>query len=234
MKELRSHTEGFQRAFGFVGAFLQCGLLLSDYAESGSWRFAPIYVVLAVVFLASARFVWLDSVQVLMLLALAPLQTYSCHNAICALPFAVLGALVAFRRGWFIKNAVAKALAISITVSVLQIIAILASTSKPLVLAPALIAAIIFSFLVFGLAKSKYLAALAPRKRILKLIDYGLTLGESAIVKARLSGMSDKEIAYERGISESRVRNVLSAAYHKLGLDGRDELMTVGERFRVE
>jgi len=63
---------------------------------------------------------------------------------------------------------------------------------------PAFISASIYTFLVFGLARSRFLSALAPKKPMFRLADYKLSKRESQVVKARLQGKTVKELAIEK------------------------------------
>jgi DNA-binding CsgD family transcriptional regulator len=234
MKQINIHNEGFQKIVGGVGALLQIGFIVSDFAEPEEISFAPIFLVFALLFLASARFVFLGAIQAALFFALAGLQTIDSQNSFYGLGFAAIAVFIVFRRGWFVRNPVAKALFVSVTGVVLLVSPIAFSGKPPTSLVAAIICASIYTVLVFGLAKGRFLSSLSPKKRVLRLTDFKLTQREMKLVKARLAGRSVKELACDNGIAASTVGNALWSAYHKLGLEGMDELLVLGERYHLE
>ncbi len=61
---------------------------------------------------------------------------------------------------------------------------------------------------------------------------HGLGPGNSRILTAALRGLSNKEIAYEIGCSNSSVSNVLAACARRLGFTGREQLLRVAAGLR--
>jgi DNA-binding NarL/FixJ family response regulator len=53
---------------------------------------------------------------------------------------------------------------------------------------------------------------------------WSLTAAERAVAAAAAAGLSNREIADERGVSERTVANQLAAIYQKLGINSRAEL----------
>ena len=58
----------------------------------------------------------------------------------------------------------------------------------------------------------------------LPVADAALSEAERGVVAAALRGLSNAEIATERGVSARTVANQLASAYGKLGVRGRSEL----------
>jgi DNA-binding CsgD family transcriptional regulator len=234
MEKLRAHSEGFQKFVGIVGAALQLGLMITDYAEPDDVFFGPVYLVFALVLLASARFAFLGPAQAALFFAVSGMQTADTLNSFYGMGFAIVAALVVFRRGWFVHRSVVKAIAITAIGWAFLVLPIVFSGKTPFAQSPAIISALIYGVLVVCLARSRDISAFAPRKRLLRLAEYKLTAREIRIVKARLGGQSVKELATGFGLAESTVRNALSFAYRKLKLNGSEDLMALGERYQVE
>ena len=234
MEKIKAHSEGFQIFVGLAGAALQLGLMISDYVEADDVFFGPIYLCFALALLLSARYAFLGPVQAALFFAVSGLQTVDTLNSFYGLGFAVVAALVLFRQGSFATRPTAKAVLLSAVGAGLFALPVLLIGKPGLGLAPAGISVGIYIFIVFGLAKGGEMSALAPRKMVLKLSDYKLSPREVGIVKARLGGRSVKELASDFGLAESTVRNAMSAAYHKLNVEGSEGLVALGERYRVE
>ena len=207
-------------------------LLLSDQPLSVSP--APIYILFALFFLATAFWTSLGAIQVGLLLLLSALQATHVSARLHGLGFALVAAIVVLRRGWFIRAPMAKAALLSCLGCLALLGPVLAAGKGFRELVPSLFGASAFVVFVFGLAQGRVLAAFAPKKRVLRLSDYKLTPRESRVVRLRLAGKSAKEIAIEDEIALSTVRNALSLAYRKLGIEGCDALMAIGERYTVE
>jgi DNA-binding CsgD family transcriptional regulator len=54
---------------------------------------------------------------------------------------------------------------------------------------------------------------------------FGLTQAEAGVVLGMLPPRSEDEAARHRGVAKSTLRAQLHTAYHKLGVNGRDELV---------
>lgn len=57
-----------------------------------------------------------------------------------------------------------------------------------------------------------------------QLVHWGLTAAEQDIARLLLKGLSHKEVAVQRNVSEATVRQQSRAIYQKAGVDGRHEL----------
>jgi DNA-binding CsgD family transcriptional regulator len=245
MKEINTHNRGFQQAMGYIGSLTMLGFASSESVEpSDSYlallegpaivSLAPVYLLFALSFLATALFVSLGSIQAGLLFLLSALQATQCSARFHGLTFALVAAIIILRRGWFYHRPMAKAALVSGVGCLALLGPIFASAKSFPILVPALIGALVFVIFVFGLARGRILAAFAPKKRVLRLIDYKLTPRQRLVVRLRLSGKSAKEIAIENDIALSTVRNALSLAYQKLGIEGCNVLMAMGERYTVE
>jgi DNA-binding CsgD family transcriptional regulator len=234
MKAVNNHNEGFQRGLGGAGILLQAGWMLSDFAEFELASPSPVHMAFALLFLATALFAALGVLQAALFFGLCALQTASSLDSLYGLGFAVVGAIILFRRGWFCRHPLKKALIVAAMGCAALLAPILASGPSPLALAPACVSASLFAILVACLAKGRVLSAFAPKKPVLKLASYHLNRRECQVIKARLLGKTVKELALENGLAVSTVRNALATGCHKLGIEGRESLMALGESFRVE
>jgi DNA-binding CsgD family transcriptional regulator len=245
MKKLSTHNRDSRRVIGFVGSLTTLGFASSEYSESGAvFQFfadegpdipvLSIYLLFAALFLISAIFVSIGDIQAGLFFFLSALQSSQTATRHFGLGFSVVAAIILLRRGWFFHMPVLKT-SITLAIGVLALVGpLLASGEGVRALPSVLIWTGVFVVIVVGLARSRYFSALAPKKRVLKLSDFHLTNREKIIVKMRIAGKSAKEIARENDVAPSTVRNVLSLSYHKLGINGGEDLMAMGERYTVE
>lgn len=235
MKEINIHNKNFQRGFGYIGVLLQVGLTVSDYAEPDGISLSPVYFGVAFLFWATAVFASLGPLQAALFYGMSAIETVSSENCIDGLAFAAVAAIILFRRGWFFRKALIKSI-IVLGVGWIFIVVPVFAIHKPFALVSAIISAATYSVLVIGLAKGRFLSALAqkPQKPSLVLASYHLTKSEIMAVKNRMQGKSVKEIAYEHGKAESTIRNALANACRKLQIGGREDLLALAERFRIE
>jgi DNA-binding CsgD family transcriptional regulator len=234
MKNMNTHNEGLQRGFGCIGVLIQVGLIVTDYAEPDDLFLSPIYFVFALLFMATALSAFFGPLQAALFFGLTAVETLSSLNSFYGLGFALAAVVILSRRGWFFRWPMIKAAIVAAVGCVSLIAPVAASDQSPINLVPAFISASIYTFLVFGLARSRFLSALAPKKPMFRLADYKLSKRESQVVKARLQGKTVKELAIENGLAVSTVRNTIANACHKLDIEGLEALITLGERFRVE
>ena len=244
MKKLSTHNRDSQRVVGFVGSLATLGFASSEYSESGAvFRFfmdegqdipvLSIYLLFAALFLISAIFVSISDIQVGLFFFLSALQSSQAATRHFGLGFSVVAAILLLRRGWFFHMPILKT-SITLAIGALALVGPLFASGGGLRALPsALIWTGAFAVIVVGLARSRYLSALAPKKRVLKLSDFHLTNREKTVVKMRIAGKSAKEIACESEVAPSTVRNLLSLSYHKLGINGGEDLMAMGERYTV-
>jgi len=234
MKSRNKHNEGFQRGFGLIGIMIQAGLAITDCAEPDELFLSPVYLAFALLFLATAFFSFLGPLQAGLFYGLAAVETVATLNCFYGLGFAAVGVIILFRRGWFFRNAMIKAPILAGIGFAFLVLPVAASRKPAIALVPALISAAVYSILVYGLAKGRFLSALAPKKPVLKLSRYGLNRREEQVVRGRILGKTVKELASENGVAVSTIRNAISSACRKLGIEGREALAAMGERFRVE
>ena len=72
------------------------------------------------------------------------------------------------------------------------------------------------------------------REATIRLENFGLTPRERETVLEFMAGKSMKEIAIDRGLPYSTVRNDFSAVYRKLGIRGSAQLISLGIRYKIE
>jgi DNA-binding CsgD family transcriptional regulator len=229
-----------QRNIGVLGSLFALGLANSEIPTFPDYMFPfdfpPesllfVYGIFAALFLSSALIAAFGAIQVFLLFALAALLAAQDPECLDGLGCALTASIVALCRGWFCRRPALKGVVVAVTGSA----ALLGTLffRREVLVVPALIGTAVFLLAVAGLARERLLSSLAPKKRILRLADYKLNERESHIVRMRLLGKSVKEIAFEGGIAESTVRNNLSSSYRKLGLNGSEELVALGERYKV-
>jgi DNA-binding CsgD family transcriptional regulator len=63
-----------------------------------------------------------------------------------------------------------------------------------------------------------------PNPEVLQRL-FGLTAAEAAVALEMMPPRSEDEAARRRGVTKSTLRAQLHTAYHKLGVNGRDELV---------
>jgi DNA-binding CsgD family transcriptional regulator len=231
---MKSGDAGLRKGFGLVGVLIQAGMAIADLAEPDELSSSPVHVLFALLFLATALVSFLGALQAALFFGLSAVETVSSLDSIYGLGFAAVGAIILFRRGCFVRRPMAKAPVVAGLGCAILALPILFSRKPAVSLAPALVSAAVFASLVFGLAGGRLLSAFAPAKPILSLADYRLGRRERQVVKARIQGKTVKEIAAENGLAVSTVRNALSTACRKLGIEGREALAALGERYRVE
>jgi len=93
---------------------------------------------------------------------------------------------------------------------------------------------LVFFLYLFLAFQDRFIVFVNAEKPVVRLADYGLSAREVDAVLAMIRGRSIKEAAWDWGISESTVRNSLSRAYRKLGLQDRTQLMTWAESRTVK
>jgi DNA-binding CsgD family transcriptional regulator len=245
MKDMNTHNRGPQRVLGFISSLAMLGFASSESVESGesclvlfdepaAFPLAALYLLFAALFLVTALFVSLGTIQVGLFFLLSALQATRSSGRLYALGFAIVAAILLLRRGWFFRKPMVKAVLVGGVGCATFLGPLFASGQSASVLMPALIGSSVFVIVVLGMARGRFLSAFAPKKRVLRLADFKLTSRESLIVKMRIAGKSVKEIALENHVADSTVRNALAFSYRKLGIEGGDALMAIGERYTVE
>jgi DNA-binding CsgD family transcriptional regulator len=245
MKEINTHNRGLQQGLGFICSLYMLGLAGSELVEpsssyipflvdSAGFPLPLVYASFAIAYFLTGIFVSLGAVQPVLFFLLAALQATRGSGRLYGLGFAVVAAIILLRRGWFFRSAARKAILVALFGCAALVGPLLGSAAGRRALWPALVGAAVYVVVVAALARGRFCAALAPKKRVLRLSDFKLTAREHRVIKLRVSGMSVKEIAHEIGIAHSTVRNALSTSYKKLGLECGEELLAMGERYTVE
>jgi len=245
MKKISIRNRDSQKVLGVISSLTMLGFASSVYPESNGLAFLlfaegedfpalSLYLLFAALFLTTAIFGSLVYIQAGLFFLLSAVHSGQDPTRHLGLGFAIVAAVILLRRGWFFRKPAIKAV-ITSTIGVASIVVpVLASSHDAGDVDSALIWALVFIIVVIGLARSRCLSALAPKKRVLRLADFHLTEREKLVVRMRISGMSAKEIAREKEMALSTVRNVLSRSYRKLGIDRCEDLMAMGERYTVE
>ena len=235
MEKLLVRNPGLQRGFGCLGALLQVGLSISDIADEGPDILVPVYLAIALLFVASAIIPVLVFLQVTLCFSMSAIITASSLNCFLGLGFSLAAAIMVFRLGGFLRQPMIKAAFFAFFGSLALTVPIFCSNKPALAHIPALIVAAIYSVLVYCLARGRVLSAFGPKKKpVLKLAAHGLGAREIQVILATIGGATIKQIAYDLKLSESTIRNTLARGRHKLGLDTREDVGALRERYRVE
>ncbi|HUW40823.1 MAG TPA: helix-turn-helix transcriptional regulator [Rectinemataceae bacterium] len=244
MTKLKKRAPLVNRRLGQTGTVLFTGLcsgeVLSEWDGGGLVEelfdspLAVAYLAAALVFLASSRLAILRSAQPILLLALSPVQALGGAGVLGALAFALAGALLSMRMGFFKARAASKAVFLCFVVAAAESGSVLLAPEPRAVAGPALSCAIVFGVFAFALARRKILTAFAPKREVLSLQAFSLTRRERQFVLGLLAGKSTKQIGFEYRLSDSTVRCTLAHAYRKLGVRNSSELAAMGERYSFE
>jgi DNA-binding CsgD family transcriptional regulator len=245
MKELSSRNWGSQKTLGYVGSLTMIGLACSEQSDSGGFlalffdegaaaQLSLVYFAIAGIFLATALFTSLGFIQIGFFFLLSFIQSFARATRPLGLAFSILASLILLRRGWFFRRRALKAalLAAIGSAALLSPQLLLGESLRDMI--PALIWTGAFLVIVVSLAQNRLFSALAPKKHVLRLVEYKLTNRQRQVVKLRISGLSNKQISLKCDISMSTVHNALSNSYRKLGINRDEDLIAMGERYTVE
>jgi DNA-binding CsgD family transcriptional regulator len=207
--------------FTAISAFLRYGLLMQSLPTILSVFLVSILMFMPYFF---HRLVWLQPIVFFLVTSLNLIQTY---DSFYGLGFFVVGMLMLFRLGFFDKSRV---LRLSICLGWLFLSEILGGilSGRSLVLAasPPFFFAIFLIYLYLSYQEKLTVYLKEPRPP-LSLSQKGLSAAERSYVHALAEGKNMKEIAVDFEIAESTVRNTLTRAYKKLGVEDLQELMVL-------
>ena len=236
MEQANRHLK-FQQALGIASTLVVVGMAgtAAEAEEFLDFPLERLTIIVALgciggVFLASAFWLRLGPAQPILLFLLAAFGAWRGFDSLDGLGFDLAAAVTLTRQGWFCRFPLARGAIAAIVGAAMIILPAYARGSGAL--APVCLTAV-YVGATLALARGRLLAAWTPKKRQLRLTDYKLSPREREIVRLRLCGNTVKEIAYDRGLAESTVRNKLSYAYRKLGLECAEDLAALGERFTI-
>jgi DNA-binding CsgD family transcriptional regulator len=190
-------------------------------------------LVIACLFLVSAVWPKLFFIQPLVFFAITPIPIMQAPESFYGLGFFVFAVALLFRLGFFEKHRLIKLIA---CLAYLLGVEIGAMVIVRHALGDALSASFfILSFLLFFyfMFQDKLMVFLSEPKAKLSLEGKGLSETEIDYILSVISGKSVKETAFDAGVSESTVRNMLARGYAKLGVTNRAGLSALAEKYDV-
>lgn len=179
---------------------------------------AGAYFAAALLLLASSRYSALRSFQPALVFLMVPIQSLSDSGPLGALGFAVVGAYLLGRFGYFRSVGPAPRLALLLVLGLSELLPVFLAERPLRLLFLALACAAVSSFVLWIAVTGRPPGGAEPEREVLSLAAHGLSPQERRFALAALEGASMKDIAYKFGVSESTVRNTLASVYHKLGL----------------
>jgi DNA-binding CsgD family transcriptional regulator len=197
------------RVFGRGSSFVQAFLIPGQLAQ----------LLISALMYASAYIYALRWIPPVIYLAIMPLGFIGTHESFYGIGLFAVACILLFRLGFFDRHRLLKVGLCIVYLFICEIIAaLIVRRSFVLVLTSTFLALvfIIFLYLIFYDRLVVYLKKPKPR---FSMVEAGLSSAERYYVKSVVAGKSLKEISYEFEVSESTVRNTLSRAYKKLGVD---------------
>jgi DNA-binding CsgD family transcriptional regulator len=166
-------------------------------------------------------------------LALTPIPLLADYRSFYGLGFFIFAIALLFRLGFFQSHRIIKFSASVLYLSIAEALAMLSAHMPILDALPAIF--FLFAFLIFFyyMFEEKLMVFLNEPKAKLSLMSKGLSDTESNYIMAIASGKSVKETAFEAGVSESTVRNIIVRGYKKLGVGSRSGLMALAEKYDI-
>jgi len=140
---------------------------------------------------------------------------------------------ILFRMGFFEKHRILRLACCLAYLLSIEIAAIFTAKSTMMDAIGAIffiLAFLVFFYLMF---QDKLMVFLSEPKEKLSLGAKDLSDTEIDYIMAVISGKSVKETAFDAGVSESTVRNMLARGYTKLGVANRAELFALAEKHDI-
>lgn len=149
------------------------------------------------------------------------------------LGFYVLGMAMLFRLGFFEEKRILKLIGCLLYLIASEAFCIFSSKSKPSDMISVVFFLVVFLVFFYLIFQDKLMVFLSEPKQKLSLADKGLSDTESDYILEVVKGKSVKDTAFEAGVSESTVRNLLARGYAKLGVTNRAGLSALAEKFKI-
>lgn len=232
------------RASGFLfSAVFLCGYLVNVFSSTmrdlpfNKVFFSPnqsLTLVAISLFMLSALVDRLRWIQPALFLVLTPFSIVDNVRTIYGLGFFIMSVLLLERANFFSRHRLAKIIILIIYLLCIEVVGVLYGGEAFNDAIGASFFMIAFAVFLWFLYKDRLVVILKEPKPRLSLAEKGLSLGEQSFVKLTIAGKSQKELAFDFELSESTVRNTLSRAYKKLGVDDRIGLAVLSERFQIE
>lgn len=213
----------------FKGFIAPDAITLSFLRSFSFW----ILIVCAILLIASGYVHVLAWIQPAVMLGITPIPFQTTHDSFYGLGFFVMGVLLLFRLGFYDRHRIPKFVASIGYLFACELYAALkAGRGIYYALTPIFFMTcfLVFLYLAF---KEKLAVYLREPKPVLSLKTKGLSGSECIYIKAIAEGQSPKEVAISYSVSESTVRNSLSRAYRKLGIEDKSAIAAMAEKFEL-
>jgi DNA-binding CsgD family transcriptional regulator len=188
----------------------------------------------AILFVLSAYIEKLRWIQPAVFLLTSPFAIIPDSRGIYGLGFFIMGVLLLERAGYFEKHRLLKVFTVVAYLFAIEVGAVIYSHLSIMRAISVLFFIVSFGVFLWFLYKDRLVVIFKEPKPRISLAERGLSLGEQSFVKLTIAGKSQKELAFDFELSESTVRNTLSRAYKKLGVDDRIGLAVLSERYQLE
>jgi DNA-binding CsgD family transcriptional regulator len=194
------------------------------------------FIVCIAVFFISSRIpklAWLQPALLLPLSALPFLSTEGGHSSMYGLGLFVISIILLYKLDFFVRARKTKIIVCLAYLYVIELVSAFINTRNLYyAFTPVFFITIFLTFLylAFNERVVVYLKETKPR---LSLTEKGLSMAERTYIRALTLGQNSKEIASAANISESTVRNTLSRAYKKLGVEDKTELTKLIEKHEL-
>jgi len=231
------------RASGYLfTAVFTCGylvnalFLLMNHAPLGTILFSTnqrISLLAIMLFLLSALFERLSWLQPALFLFMTPFSIMSDSRTIYGLGFYIMSILLLERAGFFNKYRRLKTISLIGYLLVIQAVSVIFAGEQLNNAMAGSFFTLAFGVLLWFLYRDRFVVFLKEPKPRLSLSERGLSQGERSFVMLAIAGKSQKELAFDFEMSESTIRNTLSRAYKKLGVEDRTGLAVMAERFEI-
>lgn len=189
--------------------------------------------VLALLFLLSISRKKLAFIQPIILLVMTPMPMMVSWASMFSLGHFLGSCILLDRMGFFRSGHIAKSVLLVgyyLVCETLLGLSIKAHPAEILLPVAFVIVAVIF---LFRISRERLVIYRETPKPELSLARLGITKKEAEYLRGFLTGSSIKEVASDKGVSESTVRNTMSRIYRKFGVPDKSGLLAKCENFSI-
>jgi DNA-binding CsgD family transcriptional regulator len=236
MKHLKTTGIFFGTIFCIAGV-INIFLVLSKpnatvAAVIGNAQTIEIFLLSAILF-ASGFNRFLSWIQPIIFLLVTPLPFQTTHESFYGLGFFVIAIILLFRLDFFQKNRLVKFILSLAYLYGCELYAALKQGRNLYFAATPIFAITVFIVFLYLVFQEKLAVYLKEPKQRLSLKERGLSDTERSYVLAVAAGKNTKELSIEFSVSESTIRNSLSRAYRKLGIENRTGIAALAEKYEL-
>ncbi len=190
-------------------------------------------LIIAALMFASAYVSFLAWIQPIAFLALTPVPLMAGPSSFYGLGFYAVGILLLFKMGFYSQHRIMKAIASVVYLMAIEVISGLRSGDSLYDSLMPVFFIVAFLFFLFLTFRDRIVIYLKEPKIRLSLDAKGLAESEQLYIRRMIGGRSVKEVSFEFGVSESTVRNTLSRAYKKLGVNSKAGVADLSQKFEI-